>query len=169
MSGFGFVFLEMWCCSSRFKHRRVHIFQDGEEVATEDDEPGRGAGKHALGDASRSGLVHFASECGVDEPEIDLYTSPDLRECHLIRNDEERRFLGGVFRRTSVPKVEFLLSRQPMDELTRDIEVAGIKALLLAQGARLCHGHVEAELKEKLASSSKLEKELKVTNDTLAR
>lgn len=155
--------------SSRFKHHRVHIFHDGEEVATEDDEPGRGSGKHALGDASRSGLVHFALECGVDEPEIDLYTSPDLRECHLIGNDEERRFLGGVFHRTSVPEAEFLLSRQPMDDLTRDTEVAGIKALLLDRGARLRHGHVEAELKEKLVSSSKCEKELKAKNVTLSR
>jgi hypothetical protein len=77
----------------------------------EDDEPGHGSGKHALGDASRSGLVHYASECGADELEIDLYTSSDLCECHLIGNDEERRFLGGVFGRTSIPEVEFLLSR----------------------------------------------------------
>lgn len=95
----------------RFKCRRVHIFHDGDEVVTEDDEPVHGSGKHALGDASRSGLVHYASECGADEPKIDLYTSPDLRECHLIGNDEERRFLGGVFRRTSIPEAEFLLSR----------------------------------------------------------
>lgn len=56
-----------------------------------------------------------------------------------------------------------------MNTLTRDIEVAGIKALLLARGARLHHGHVEAELREKLASSIKREKELEVANDTLTR
>lgn len=56
-----------------------------------------------------------------------------------------------------------------MDMLTPDIKVASIKALLLARGARLHHGHVEAELREKLASLSKREKELKVANDTLTR
>jgi hypothetical protein len=44
---------------SRFKCHRVHIFHDGDEVVTEDDEPGRGSGKHALGDASHSGLVLY--------------------------------------------------------------------------------------------------------------
>lgn len=63
----------------------------------------------------------------MDEPKVDLYTSPDLCECHLIGNDEERRFLGRVFRSTSVPKAEFLLSQQPMDDLTCDIEVMGSK------------------------------------------
>lgn len=135
-------------------------------MATEGDEPERGAGKHAFGDASHSGLVHYASECGTDEPKIDLYTSPDLHECNLLGTDEERRFLGGVFQRISIPEAEyFFLSRQYVDILTRDVEVASIKALLLARGARLCHGHIE----EKLAASEKREEDLKVANDALTK
>ena len=68
----------------------------GREVATDEDEPGAGMGKHALGKASRSGLRHFAVSCGADEPEIDLFTSPDLHDCHLIGNEEERRFLADL-------------------------------------------------------------------------
>lgn len=52
--------------------------REGCKVATNDDEDGGGSGKHALGKASRSGLRHFAIACGADEPEIDLFTSPDL-------------------------------------------------------------------------------------------
>lgn len=155
--------------ASRFKRCRVHIFENGDEVATEDDEPGRGSGKHELGDANRSGLVHYALECGTDDPEIDLYTSPDLRSCHLVGNNEERRFLGGVFRRTSIPEAEFMLSHQRMDDLTRDIEDAGVRALLLARGARIRHGHAMTELKERLASAEEQEKGLKAANDTLSQ
>lgn len=129
-------------------------------MATEDDELGRGSGKLGLGDASHSGLVHYAMECGTDEPEIDLYTSSDLRECHLVGNDEERRFLGGVFRRTSILEAKFLLAHQHMDDITRDIEVNLICALLLAHEARICHGHAVTEFKEKLASTGRKRRSL---------
>lgn len=56
------------------------------------------------------------------ESDIDLFTSPNLLECHLFGNEEERRFLGGVFRRISIPEVEFAISCQHMDDTTRDIE-----------------------------------------------
>lgn len=42
-----------------------------------------------------------------------------------------------------------------MDNLTRDIEVTGVKALLLARGACLLHGQIEAALQEKLTASKK--------------
>lgn len=103
---------------SWFKQRPVHIFQEGEDVVTKDDDPKHGAGKHAFGDASRRGLVHYVAECGTDEPEIDLYTSPNLRGCNLIGTEEEHRFLGGTFRRISIPEAEFFLSKQSMDDLT---------------------------------------------------
>ena len=51
---------------------RVHIMREGREVATDEDEPGASMGKHDLGEASCSGLRHFAISCGADEPEIDL-------------------------------------------------------------------------------------------------
>lgn len=154
---------------SRFKRHRVHILQGGEDVAMEDDDPERGASNHAFGDASRSGLVHYAVECGTDEPVTDLYTSPDLRGCNLIGNEEEHQFLGGTFRRISIPKEEFFLSKQLMDYLTWDVEVAGIKALLLARGARPRHGHVETELQEKLAASKKTGVDLEAANKELSK
>ena len=46
--------------------------------------------KHALGEASCSGLTPFAIACGANEPEIDLFTSANLYGCHLIRTKEER-------------------------------------------------------------------------------
>lgn len=63
-------------------HRRhMHIMREWCEVPTDEDEPGAGSGKHALGDANRSGLRHFAVACGADELDIDLFTSLDLRAC----------------------------------------------------------------------------------------
>jgi hypothetical protein len=47
-------------------------------------------------------LHHYAMKCGTDEPEIDLYISPDLRECNLVGTEEERWFLVGTFRWISI-------------------------------------------------------------------
>ena len=69
---------------------------EGREVATDEDEPRTGTGNHAPGEASRSGLRHFAVSCSADEPKIDLFTCPDLHDCHLIGNEEERRFLADL-------------------------------------------------------------------------
>ena len=69
------------------RRHHVHIMHEGREVATDDDEGGGGSGKHALGKASHSGLRYFAVAYSADEPDIDLFTSPDLRECHLIRTE----------------------------------------------------------------------------------
>lgn len=71
--------------------------REGQEEATEDDEPSVGSGKHALGDASCSGLQHYAVKCGADEP--------DLRSCHLTGNEEERRYMAGTYRRICMPGV----------------------------------------------------------------
>ena len=79
------------------RRRRVYIIREGREVAIDEDEPGVGSRKHALGEASHSGLRHFAISCGPDEPEIDLFTSPDLRDCHLIGTEEERQFLAWTY------------------------------------------------------------------------
>lgn len=145
-------------------------YQGGEEVATDDDDPARGVGKHGLGGTGRGGLVHYVVECGTDDLDIDLYTSTDLRECHLVGNEEEWRFLGGVFHRISIPEAEFALAQQHMDDITRDVEVNAIRALLLARGARIRHGHAMTEYKEKLTSAEE-EKKKKITEerDSLAK
>lgn len=163
------VFSHPAASGSRFKHRQIHILHEGEKVTTKDDEPGRGSGKHAFGDASRSGLVHYAVSCGTNEPEVDLYTSPDLCRCNLNGTDEESRFLGGTFRRISIPEAEFALSKQSVDDLMKDVEVASIKALLLARGARLCHGSIETDLQERLAASEKREASLRNANRELSK
>ena len=107
-------------------HRHVHIMHEGHEVGTNEDEPGTDMGKHALSEASCSGLRHFAFLCGADKPEIDLFTSPDLHDCHLIGTEEERRFLAGTYRRICMPEMEFLMSHESVDHLTEDVEVAGV-------------------------------------------
>ena len=54
--------------SRSMPHRhRMHIMREGREVASDEDEPRVGVGKHALGKASGSGLRHFTVSCGVDE------------------------------------------------------------------------------------------------------
>ena len=112
---------------------------EGREVGTDEDEPGAGSGKHALSDASRSGLRCFAVKCGADEPEIDLFTNPDLHGCHLVGSDEERRFLAGMYHQICMPEAEFMQSNELVNDLTMDLEVAGIRAIMLARVARLHH------------------------------
>ena len=150
------------------RRRRVHIMREGREVATEEDEPGAGSRKHALGEASRSGLKHFTVSCGVDEPKIDLFTIPDLCDCHLIGTEEEHRFLAGTYRWICMPEVEFLMSYESVDHLTEDVKVAGDRAIILAQAARRRHGHVETELKERVASSEKEKADLRARNKELS-
>jgi hypothetical protein len=119
---------------------------EGHEITTDEDESGASLGKHALDDASRSGLRHFTVKCGTDDPEIDIFTSPDLHRCHLVGNEEERRLMTGTYRWISMLKAEFMLLNEPMDVLTANLEVSGIRAIMLAWAAHLHHGHVEIEL-----------------------
>ena len=128
------------------RHRRMHIMQEGREVATNKDVPRAGTGKHALSEASRSGLRHFAISCASDEPEIDLLTSPDLHDCHLIGTEEEHRFLAGTYHRICMPEAEFLMSHELVDHLTEDVEVARVRAIMLARATCRCHGRVGTEL-----------------------
>jgi hypothetical protein len=116
-------------------HRRhMHIMREWCEVPADEDEPGASSGKHALGDANRSGLRHFGVACRADELDIDLFTSLDLRACHLV-GIEECRFLASTYRRICMLKAEFLLSNESVDHLTEDLEVAGIRAILQARAA----------------------------------
>jgi hypothetical protein len=92
--------------------------------------------------------MHFAVSCGVDELEIDLFTSPDLRDCHLVGTEEECRFLAGMYHRFCMLEAEFLMSHELVDHLTEDVEVASVRAIMLARAAYRCHGHIETELKE---------------------
>lgn len=71
---------------------------EGHEVATDEDEPDAGSGKHALGDASHSSLWHFAIKCGADELEIDIFTCLNLRRCHLVGSEEEHHFMVRTYR-----------------------------------------------------------------------
>lgn len=145
----------------------MHILREGREVDTDEDEPGAKSGKHALGEASRSALRCYGIKCGADEPRIDLYTSPDLCGCHLVGNDEERRFLAGMYRRICMPEAEFVLSNESMENLTTDLEVSGIRAIMLARAARLHHEHVETNLQEKVSALEKSEADLKTANSEL--
>ena len=117
-------------------HRHVHIMREGREVATDEDEPRAGSRKHALGEASRSGLRHVAASCGTDELEIDLFTSPDLRDCHLVGTAEEHHFMAGTYRRICMPEAEFLMSHGTVYDLTKDVEAAGVRAIMFARDAR---------------------------------
>ena len=113
-------------------HRRhVHIIREGREVTTDEDELGASSRKHALGEASHSGLRHFAIACGADELEIDLFTSPNLCNYHLI-GIEEGQFMAGTYRWICMVEVEFFLSNKIVDHLMEDLEVAGIRAIMLA-------------------------------------
>jgi hypothetical protein len=145
----------------------VHIIREGREVAIDEDEPGAGSGKHALGEANRSGLRHFAIACGADELEINLFTSPDLRECHLIGTEEERRFMAGTYHRICMPEAEFLLSNETVDHLTEDPEVASIRAIMLARAARRRHGHVETEMQEQVSVLEKAKVDLETESKVL--
>ena len=120
--------------------------REGREVATDEDEPGASMGKHDLGEASCSGLRHFAISYGANEPEIDLFTSPDLHDCHLIGTEEEHRFLAGTYHRICMPEAEFLMSHELVDHLTEDVEVARVRAIMLARATCRCHGRVGTEL-----------------------
>ena len=111
----------------------MHIMWEGHEVAADKDEPRAGTGKHALGEASRSGLKHFTVSCGVDELEIDLFTSPDLYDCHLIGTEEERWFLAGSYHQICMSEAEFLMPHELVDHLTEDVEVARVRAIMLSQ------------------------------------
>jgi hypothetical protein len=144
--------------------RRVHIIHEGHKVATNEDEPDTGSGKHALGDASHSGLRHFAIKYRTDDPEIDIFMSPDHRGCHLVGSEEEHRFMVGMYRQISMPEAEFMLSNESMDDLTIDLVVSGIRAIMLVGAASLHHGLVETELHEKVSNLERAKADLNATN-----
>jgi hypothetical protein len=56
----------------------------------------------------------------------------------------------GTFWWISILEAEFALSNETMDDLTKDVEVSVVKAIMLVCATRLHHGHVEMELWEKL-------------------
>ena len=149
------------------RDRHVHIMLEGREVAIDEDEPGAGSEKHALGEASHSGLRHFVASCNADELEIDLFTSPDLYNWHLVGAVEECRFMVGTYHRICMPEAEFFMSHEMVGDLAEDVEVAGVRAIMLARAANRCHGYVEIELKEQLASLEK-KVDLKARNRELS-
>lgn len=53
--------------------------------------------------------------------------------------------MGGVYHRIYMPEVEFLLSNESVDHLMEDLEVTGVRAIMLARAVRWRYGHVETE------------------------
>lgn len=149
------------------RHHRIHIMREGHEIATDDDEAGGNSRKHALGEASRGGLRHFAIACGADELDIDLFTSLDLHGCHMIGTEEERRYMGGVYCWICMPEVEFLLGNKSIDHLTEDLEVTGVRAIMLAQAMCRRHGHIETGLQEQVEKLEKSKNDLEIHNKEL--
>ena len=56
--------------------------------------------------------------------------------------------MAGTYLRIYMPEAEFLLSTETVDHLMVDLEVAGVRAIMLTRAARRRHGHVETELQE---------------------
>jgi hypothetical protein len=79
-------------------------------------------GKTPYGEACREALGHMSVLLGVNDAQTELYTGSDLRSCRFESNEEEQRFLGGVFRRTCLPEAEVALARQNLDDLADDAE-----------------------------------------------
>ena len=149
------------------RHHCIHILREGHEIATDDDEARGNSRKHVLGDASHSGLRYFSIACGTNEPNIDLFTSPDLRGCHLIGTKEECQFIGGVYRRICMLKPKFLLCNESIDHLTEHLEVTGVQAIMLARAMRRRHGHIEMELQEQVEKLEKSKKDFQIHNKEL--
>ena len=66
-----------------------------------------------------------------------------------------------------MPEVELLLLNEIVDHLTEDLEVAGIRAIMLAQAARRHHGHVKTELQEQVLLLEKVKVDLNIKNKEL--
>jgi hypothetical protein len=79
------------------------------------------------------------SVLGADDTQTELYTGSDLRSCRFESNEEDRRFLGGVFRRTCLPEAE----------------VSAIRSLLLARALKRRGGNNETELRDRLEARRK--------------
>jgi hypothetical protein len=76
-----------------------------------------------------------------------------------VGNEEERRFMGGVYHRIHMPRAELMLSNESIDHLTEDLEVSAMRFLMLARAARRHHGHIETDLHERITKLEKLKKE----------
>jgi len=68
-----------------------------------------------------------------------------------------------------MPEAEFLMSHELVDHLTKDVEVASVRAIMLARVVHRCHGLVETELKEQVTSLEKEKADLKARNRELSR
>lgn len=141
------------------RHRRVHIMRGGHEIDTEEDEEGL-VGKRALGDASHGSLAHFGSMLRADEVDVKFCTSPDLRVCHLVENEEKRWFRGCVYHRIYMTEAELMLSNEIVDHLTKDLEVSTIRSIMLAHTTRRRHGYSETDLREHIVELEKSKKEV---------
>jgi hypothetical protein len=69
--------------------------------------------------------------CGSDDPDIELFTSSDLRGCCLVGTEEALHFMVGVYHQICMPKVDLMLSNELVDHLTKDLEVIGMRVIML--------------------------------------
>ena len=67
-----------------------------------------------------------------------------------------------------MPEVEFWMSHETVDDLTEDVEVASVRAIMLARAMRRRHGYVGTKLKEQLVSLEKEKVDLKARNRELS-
>lgn len=56
--------------------------------------------------------------------------------------------MASVYRQICMPKAELLLSNESIYHLTEDLEVTGVRAIMLTRAACHRHAHVETELIE---------------------
>ena len=77
--------------------RCILIMREGHDVPTDEDENESFARKRPLGVASHGSLGYFANTYGANEPDIELFISPNLRGCRLVGTDEERWFMASVY------------------------------------------------------------------------
>ena len=76
--------------------------------------------------------------------------------------------MAGTYRRICMLDAEFLMSHETVDDLTEDVEAAGVRAIMLARAAHRRHGYVETKFKEQLASLEKEKVDLKARSKELS-
>ena len=66
----------------------------------------------------------------------------------------------GTYRQICMPEEEFLLSNETVDHLIEVLEIAGVRAIMLAHATCQRHGHVETELQEQVSVLKKAKVDL---------
>ena len=148
--------------SSRQPHNysNYHIIRDGKEVDLTLVLPSR-RGKLAFGDDNQYTLPFVAEDLGITDLDAELFTGPNLRECHLESNAAEHGFFEAMMNKVYVPEAELMLSHQPLRSLHQDIFVKAAELVLLARSAGRREGWDAVERDDKERSLKKDLRELK--------